>query len=36
MAALSAALLDAVQAFAGGAAQEDDITVVLVRREASR
>jgi len=32
MAALSAALLDAVQAFAGGAAQEDDITVVLVRR----
>ena len=36
MAALSAALLDAVQAFAGGAAQEDDITVVLVRREALR
>jgi len=36
MAALSAALLDAVQAFASGAAQEDDITVVLVRREASR
>jgi len=34
-AALSAALLDAVQAFAGGAAQDDDITVVLVRREAS-
>jgi phosphoserine phosphatase len=36
MAALSTALLDAVQAFAGAAAQEDDITVVLVRREASR
>jgi len=32
--ALSTALLDAVQAFAAGAAQEDDITVVLVRREA--
>jgi serine phosphatase RsbU (regulator of sigma subunit) len=36
MAALSAALLDAVQAFADGAAQEDDITVVLVRREDHR
>jgi phosphoserine phosphatase len=36
MTALSAALLDAVEAFAGGAAQEDDITVVLVRREAPR
>jgi serine phosphatase RsbU (regulator of sigma subunit) len=36
MAALSAALLDAVQAFAGGATQEDDITVVLAKREATR
>jgi len=35
-AALSAALLDAVQAFAEGAPQEDDITVVLVKREARR
>ena len=35
MAGLSAALLDAVQAFAGGAPQEDDITLVLVRREAA-
>jgi phosphoserine phosphatase len=35
-AALSAALLDALHAFAGGATQEDDITVVLVRREAPR
>ena len=34
--ALATALLDAVQAFAAGAAQEDDITVVLVRREADR
>jgi phosphoserine phosphatase len=33
MAALSASLLDAVQAFAGGAPQDDDITVVLVKRE---
>jgi len=32
MAALSTALLDAVQAFARGAAQQDDITMVLVRR----
>ena len=31
---LSAILLDAVQAFARGAPQEDDITVVLVKREA--
>jgi len=30
---LSATLLDAVQAFAAGAPQEDDITVVLVKRE---
>jgi phosphoserine phosphatase len=34
MADLSAALLDAVHAFAQGAAQEDDITIVLVKREA--
>src|SRR5689334_18691076 len=33
MAALSASLLDAVQAFARGAPQDDDITVVLVKRE---
>jgi anti-sigma regulatory factor (Ser/Thr protein kinase) len=33
MARLSAILLDAVQAFAGGAPQDDDITVVLVKRE---
>jgi Serine phosphatase RsbU, regulator of sigma subunit len=33
---LSAALLDAVHAFAEGAAQEDDITVVLVKRVAAR
>ena len=31
---LSAILLDAVQAFARGAPQEDDMTVVLVKREA--
>jgi sigma-B regulation protein RsbU (phosphoserine phosphatase) len=35
MAELSAILLDAVQAFAQGAPQEDDITVVLVKREAA-
>jgi phosphoserine phosphatase len=34
MAELSAVLLAAVQAFAKGAPQEDDITVVLVKREA--
>ena len=34
MAALAAALLEAVQAFAQGAAQQDDITIVLVKREA--
>ena len=34
MAGLSAILLDAVQAFAKGAPQEDDMTVVLVKREA--
>ena len=33
---LSAILLDAVQAFAQGAPQEDDMTVVLVKREARR
>jgi phosphoserine phosphatase RsbU/P len=32
-AAMSMALLDAVEGFAAGAPQEDDITVVLVRRE---
>jgi serine phosphatase RsbU (regulator of sigma subunit) len=32
MAALSTALLDAVQAFARGAVQQDDITMVLVGR----
>ncbi len=32
MADLSAILLDSVQAFAGGAPQDDDITVVLVKR----
>jgi len=32
---LSATLLDAVQAFAAGAPQEDDITVVLVKRESA-
>jgi len=32
-AALSAAVLEALRAFAAGAPQEDDITVVLVRRE---
>ena len=34
MADLSAIVLDAVHAFAQGAPQEDDITIVLVRREA--
>jgi phosphoserine phosphatase len=34
MAELSATLLDAVNAFARGAPQEDDITIVLVKREA--
>jgi phosphoserine phosphatase RsbU/P len=34
MARLSTLLLDAVQAFAGGAPQEDDMTIVLVKREA--
>jgi phosphoserine phosphatase len=34
MAQLSAILLDAIQTFAAGAPQEDDITVVLVKREA--
>ena len=33
MARLSATLLDAIQAFAAGAPQDDDITVVLVKRE---
>jgi phosphoserine phosphatase len=33
MAELSAILLDAVQAFAAGAPQDDDITVVLVKRD---
>ena len=36
MAELSATLLDAVQAFAAGAPQDDDMTVVLVKREAAR
>ena len=36
MAALSARLLDAVQAFTGGAPQHDDITTVLLKREAVR
>jgi phosphoserine phosphatase RsbU/P len=35
MASLSAAILEALQGFAAGAPQEDDITVVLVRREAA-
>ena len=35
MAGLSAALLDAVRAFAKGAPQEDDITMVLVKRDAA-
>jgi anti-sigma regulatory factor (Ser/Thr protein kinase) len=35
MAELSAILLDAVGAFANGAPQEDDMTVVLVKREAT-
>lgn len=35
MQALAQALLDDVQAFARGAAQEDDITLVLVKREAA-
>ena len=34
MSELSGILLDAVQAFAQGAPQEDDITLVLVKREA--
>jgi sigma-B regulation protein RsbU (phosphoserine phosphatase) len=34
MAELSAILFDAVQSFANGAPQEDDMTVVLVKREA--
>jgi anti-sigma regulatory factor (Ser/Thr protein kinase) len=34
MARLSATLLDAIRAFAAGAPQDDDITVVLVKREA--
>lgn len=34
MPALSAVLLESLQAFAGGAPQEDDITMVLLRREA--
>ena len=33
---LAAILLDSVQRFAAGARQEDDITVVLVKREARR
>ena len=32
-AGLAATLLDAVKAFAAGATQEDDMTVVLVKRE---
>ena len=35
MATLSARLLEAVDAFAAGAPQEDDITVVLLKREAA-
>ena len=35
MAELCAALLDAVRAFARGAPQEDDMTIVLVKREAT-
>jgi phosphoserine phosphatase RsbU/P len=35
MASLSAAILEVLHAFAAGAPQEDDITVVLVRREAA-
>ena len=35
MAQLSAILLDAVEAFADGAPQDDDITVVLVKRDAA-
>jgi serine phosphatase RsbU (regulator of sigma subunit) len=35
MARLSAILLEAVQAFAQGAPQEDDMTAVVVRRIAS-
>jgi phosphoserine phosphatase len=35
MARLSATLLDAIEAFAAGAPQDDDITVVLVKREAA-
>ena len=33
MEALAAALFDAVKAFAQGAPQEDDMTVVLVKRK---
>jgi serine phosphatase RsbU (regulator of sigma subunit) len=33
MEALAAALFDAVKAFAKGAPQEDDMTVVLVKRK---
>ena len=36
MAELSATLFDAVRAFAAGAPQEDDMTVVLVKREAAQ
>ena len=36
MAELSALLLDAVRAFARGAPQEDDITIVLVKRAGAR
>lgn len=35
MAQLSASLMDAVQAFAAGAPQDDDMTVVLVKRDAA-
>ena len=35
MASLSAAILEALHAFAAGAPQDDDITVVLVKREAA-
>ena len=35
VAELSAILLEAVQAFAGNAMQEDDMTVVLVKRKGS-
>jgi len=36
MAALGQALLDALQAFVGASPQDDDITLVLVKREAAR